>query len=680
MCRIPHTTRQKGRYVYRQRVHFRNIISKPVTLALRTAEPAVARQRAAILSARFAMVRRDVRKMIEEGRPLTGVEIEMIFRRELETQLAQNLHDAYENAPWSTSVPEASVALAEAYRIARRPDRPRSLSEADRAKLVERGLGAEVGQIDEYLREYCHEISDDGAAERLRALNVPVSPATVAACRAHILRAQAEAWSRSTRLFDDDVMDAVNPLQALLADLGPSPLPTVPVPEPAMAAAPAENATPERSECQFLVYDGRRFSEVIDDVLSDLRRENVWKGKLTQQRRIMETFAWITGDLPLGDYNHLHVAEFKRGLLQIPKKFKFGTLNKGAMTRPFAEVVAELPKQSDAAKRNNKTVNRDLSTMQTVSKHLAQSAWTSRSNTSLVLNFGATRITIKQRKNAVLRPPWTRHHLECLFRSPIFTGGGEALARLKSQDVACTVWHDAAYFAPMLWYYTGACREEVCGLEVADVRLDHPTPHFEICDNFTRGQDGEKAGEKREARARHLPIPPELLRLGFAKYVRAIEAEGHVPVFPELYTAEMKRGGAFFYERAWQHMVAYIGQQMPLPSGTNGKGADIHSIRSLFSSFFEVDGVNEILRADVMGHAREGTNAKHYSQRIETEGLDVVLAERLDFMTRYVPVVTAHLPATPLRLLPLNKRTRVGSPHERRSRADAGRARPTSRD
>lgn len=74
-------------------------------------------------------------------------------------------------------------------------------------------------------------------------------------------------------------------------------------------------------------------------------------------------------------------------------------------------------------------------------------------------------------------------------------------------------------------------------------------------------------------------------------------------------------------------MVDYIADRMPLPPAPTGKGADIHSIRALGSSFYEVDGVNEILRADVMGHARTGANAKHYSKRIQTEGLDVILRE-----------------------------------------------------
>lgn len=202
--------------------------------------------------------------------------------------------------------------------------------------------------------------------------------------------------------------------------------------------------------------------------------------------------------------------------------------------------------------------------------------------------------------------------------------------------------------------------------------IDHAVPHLEIRDNLTRGRDGEKAGEKRLARRRKLPIHPELLRLGFLDYVKAIEAEGHMALFPELYLFQAKRGGAQFYDRAWRFMVEWIADRMPLPTNEEGKIPDIHSIRSLGSSFYEVDEVNEIMRADIMGHARQGTNAKHYSKRMQTEGLDVVLAERLEFLKRYVPIITDQLDRAPIRLLPMEQRTRVGSGRHRRIRSDAG--------
>ncbi|ASP31035.1 hypothetical protein CHH26_12970 [Qipengyuania flava] len=131
----------------------------------------------------------------------------------------------------------------------------------------------------------------------------------------------------------------------------------------------------------------------------------------------------------------------------------------------------------------------------------------------------------------------------------------------------------------------------------------------------------------------------------------AVRAEGHGALFPEMYLFKAKRGGAQFYDRAWRYMVEWITDRMEVKVNDKDKGPDIHSIRALGLSFYEVDGVNEIMRADIMGHARTGTNAKHYSKRIKTEGLEVVLRERLEFIHRYVPTITEQLAPSPIRLL-----------------------------
>jgi hypothetical protein len=207
---------------------------------------------------------------------------------------------------------------------------------------------------------------------------------------------------------------------------------------------------------------------------------------------------------------------------------------------------------------------------------------------------------------------------------------------------------------------------------VDEVLVEHEVPHFVIKDNDVRGRDGELAGEKRVARRRKLPLHPELIRLGFADYVRAIRDEGHVALFPELYVHAAKRGGAHFYARAWDHMAGWIEDRLPVPRNRAGKGPDMHSIRALGSSFYEVEGVNEIMRADVMGHARTTVNGKHYSKRIATESLTIVLRERLEFMMRHVPSLTAAVQPAPIRLLPLDQRSRVGSARPRKIRSDAG--------
>lgn len=674
MCSIPYTRRVNGRYIFRRRVHFQNLISKHVTLAMRTASPSVARQRAASLSACFMMVKTKVDCMLEKGPPLTGDQIDEIFRRALEDELGGLLNDAYANEPWSDSVTDVAASIAQACRVLRRPNRPTAPKDS-RRDAPEPGDNLRLENVDFYTAQILSNLGDEQITAILKAIGVPAHQAVIEPARTHMLRGMGKGAELAQRAFDDDVLDAPDPMTALTADLGPRPASVnAQVVLHPSASNVAATSVPAQ-ECPFLIFDSRRFSDVIDDVIAGLKAEGVWSGDMSQQRRIMQTFAWITGDKPLGDYNHLDVAAFKKGLLRIPVKFSFGTLESGTMSRRYIDVLPNIPPLTEGGRRNPKTVNRDLSFLQTVSKHLSQTSWKSRTATALVLDFGAARITIKD-KGDDLRPPWQRSHLECLFASPIYTGGDGPKQRLKAVGSTLSVYHDAAYFAPLIWYYTAACREEICGLEVADVFIDCETPYLHIRDNFTRGHDGEKAGEKRDARNRYLPIPQELCRLGFLDYVRAVAAEGHTEVFPECYVAAKKRGGAFFYERAWTHMVDYIADHMALPPAPTGKGADTHSIRALGSSFFEVDGVNEILRADVMGHARTGTNAKHYSKRIQTEGLDVVLRERRAFMERYVPNITSHLVPSPIRLLPLDLRSRVGSPRVRKQRSDAKRQMP----
>ena len=683
MSRIPFTIRIEGRYSFRRRIHFRNIISKPLTLALQTADPAAARERVAILAARFVIVRADVKTMLEGQRNLTGIEIEAIFRRELEQQLGSWLSDAYANAPWSSSVMEEAARHGEAYRQLRLPDPRYDMDPLAVARLdAANSARAESDLTPEWARPLVDQIrdrlSDEYVSAALKAVGATPSESNIAAARTHLIRAGASACARAQGVFDEDVLDAADPLRAMMADLGDlssdarallSKAEGVSVP----VAQPNLPSPAPTTECPFAIYDSRRFSEIIEDTLAALKRKKVWRGDLKQQRMILECFAWMTGDRELGSYDHRDVETYVQRLLLIPARgFRFGTLKKGNMSRPFEEVQKELPKLTPELERSLKTVNRDLSTMSTVARHLERSAWKPKIPGNVVLNFAAATMTIPQEDTSELRPAWEKEQLECLFRSPLYCGGGPGKKRLKTDSLSPQVWHDAAYWAPLIWYYTHACREEICGLEIADVVIDHPVPHIYIRDNLTRGRDGEKGGEKRLARRRKIPLHSELIRLGLLDYVAAIRAEGHVALFPALYLFKTKRGGAQFYDRAWRFMVQWIFDRMEVSVNDKGKGPDIHSIRALGSSFYEVDGVNEIVRADIMGHARSGTNAKHYSKRIKTEGLEVVLRERLEFLQRYIPEITKHLDPAPIRLLAIEARSRVGSGRHRRIRSDAG--------
>ena len=110
-------------------------------------------------------------------------------------------------------------------------------------------------------------------------------------------------------------------------------------------------------------------------------------------------------------------------------------------------------------------------------------------------------------------------------------------------------------------------------------------------------------------------------------------------------------------------MVAWIAEHMNVPTNpTSKKSADMHSIRALGSSFYAQANAPDLMRADVMGHARTGTNALHYSKRVETHGMDQVLAEYRAFMDNHIEIATRELDLFPVKLLPLRHRSRTGKP------------------
>lgn len=440
MSRIPFTIRIEGRYSSRRRIHFRKIISKPLTMALQTADPTAARERVAILAARFVIVRAGVKTMLEGQRKLTGIEIEAIFRRELEQQLGSWLSDAYENAPWSSSVIEEATRHGEAYRQLRLPDPRHDMDPFERAKLdAPNQETAKKDVTPEWARPLVDQIrnalSDHYVASALKAIGATPSEANIAAARTHLIRADASACTRAQRVFDDDVLNATDPIRAMTADLGEL-LPAVAAllaDAEGVAAPIAQTNLPSPApptECPFAIYDSRRFSEIIEDILATLKRKKVWKGDLRQQRMILECFAWMTGDRELGSYDHRDVETYVQRLLLIPARgFRFGTLKQGNMSRPFEEVRKELPQLTPELERSLKTVNRDLSTMSTVAKHLERSAWKPRIPGAVVMNFAAATMAIPQEDTSELRPPWEKKQLECLFRSPLYSGGGPGKKR-----------------------------------------------------------------------------------------------------------------------------------------------------------------------------------------------------------------------------------------------------------
>jgi integrase len=275
-----------------------------------------------------------------------------------------------------------------------------------------------------------------------------------------------------------------------------------------------------------------------------------------------------------------------------------------------------------------------------------------------VLDFATLQDRIEEDEEDTLRMPWREAHFSLIFASPLYTGNqGPKKRLLEGTDVH----HDAAYWVPLLIYYSLGTREEICGLELADVEIDAPVPYIYIRKNAVRDL-------KRKARKRKVPVHPELLRLGFREYVEALRNAEQTLLFPELYANEAKFGGAQFYAICWTFLMNWLSDRIDIPKTLKNKEADIHSIRTFGASLLDQAAINQNVVKDIMGHARTGVTATAYQKRDRVVAEETTLEERLTVLETYLPRLSGNIPARRLSIMPVTLRSRCGSSRSRKVR------------
>jgi len=503
MPKIPFSVRRSGRYYFRRRARLRNGKDMTVIVSLSTCDGQAARERAAVLAAQFDKVRRAVNAYFDLNQTLEPAMIKGLFENELKHCLAAFVAEFHDPA----RDPAARVAehrtMASAFDISQRPGTGNELTEEQRAKLAEAGhdeMAIEWVAAD--LDRLCGKDTVDEETLSLIAegLGLEPSPMILGRLRHIQLQARAEAHRLAAHFLDEDVQSAIDQEEVLLAKrrgngepltfAPPSP-PAGPSLAPPSPAAPPASESADNEKCVFKTYHATRFSEVIPKVLRLAQRAGHWNRGLAQYERVLRTFAWVTGDKPLGDYNHADVAKFKNALLEMPRDYRPSK----DFERPFEEVAKTLKVTQSNARQIN-TVKRDLSYMSTAYDILAEDEWAPKTPNSKALDFSGVKFGKHKKVSLVSeRPVWTPEHMQCLFSAPIWTGGGGHLRRLDA-NAGDEVYHDAAYWLPLLLFYTHATVNEIAGLRIDEVEIDAPVPHLIIKNNDLRAENGVDGGEK----------------------------------------------------------------------------------------------------------------------------------------------------------------------------------------
>lgn len=154
------------------------------------------------------------------------------------------------------------------------------------------------------------------------------------------------------------------------------------------------------------------------------------------------------------------------------------------------------------------------------------------------------KIKLPQKKQALAddRRPFTKEELVSLFSSPLYSGCKSPRHRL---DPGHHRLSDGKFWIPLVGHYTGLRLGEIVQLHLDDVILAGAIPYL-----FVREEGGTSPGGadakhvKSKAGIRKVPIHPDLIALGFDKFVAKVHAK-------------RKGKGRLFFDIGYRNLQAF---------------------------------------------------------------------------------------------------------------------------
>lgn len=199
---------------------------------------------------------------------------------------------------------------------------------------------------------------------------------------------------------------------------------------------------------------------------------------------------------------------------------------------------------------------------------------------------------------------YDRAQIEALFAP-------EALAKLS----------ESARWASLLGLYTGARASEVGQLLIKDVFEVDGIPCLRVSD------EGEHQKVKTEVSLRTVPLHPELLKMGFLKWVDEKRKAGESRLFPAA-KATAVNGQGNWITKAFSRHLAEVGK------GWEPAKRGFHSLRKTFIQELQGAGVVSELRAQIVGHELDDEHHSTYSR-------EFTVIEKLSGLGAHSPGLTS---------------------------------------
>jgi integrase len=311
-------------------------------------------------------------------------------------------------------------------------------------------------------------------------------------------------------------------------------------------------------------------SEVMGKYADEQIRSRAWNVRSqTEELSVLSNLTDFLGDIYIQDLDSQKLRDFKEALIKLPAYRNTTGVTKGLS---FLELIELRGVRTLSEKR----INHILSVVRAFLGYAVRYDY-------IPKNYAAGMLSKEKTRAEDEKEVFSEEDLKAIFSSSSYTGVSPKNS-----------WN---YWLPLLGYFTGARIEELCQLEVEDIKIVDGIPVIDINDN------GEKRLKNSSSR-RVIPIHPTLVKaLGFLGYVETVRKAGEIRLFPGL--------------RKIQHRLSHAPSQwfsrLKGKLGIEGKKS-FHSFRHTFANNLKQAEASGQAVKELMGHARSDESKDRYGK------------------------------------------------------------------
>lgn len=301
----------------------------------------------------------------------------------------------------------------------------------------------------------------------------------------------------------------------------------------------------------------------------------------TEYQLSIDRFISVHGDIDINEITKEHVKQFRDLLRKVP-------------SRPPNDVRA-LPISQQVAWAEDRAI-------------------TTLSQAAINKNFLGVKAALNHAYNetSILTDPHWRNPFDGFSKkpkrshNPVKRFTDEQVQRVFSRDLYQPTTLEK-FWIPVALYFTGARLTEISQLHVTDVQL-HPIPHI-VLENLDDEDPAAAKKLKNESSHRTVPLHSGLIDIGFLKHVEAMQAAGHLHVFPNLPHSKVD-GVGDLVSRDFINRFRSYGETNPA-SGLNTKSLVTHSLRHTFRTN-ALQLKQQLFVEIIMGHYVPGVSIEVY--------------------------------------------------------------------